>query len=134
MLRGKALDRTVYAFVLLWVILGLTVVLSHCSTTSPHNSLGAVIEQYPPVVYLLGSPAVVNVLEDNGAYYTNVLFKPFGSFMLDDHSVLFCGDQLELFKDGGLRALAYFRASSRAYRGVGCHNLYKVLSVPQGVK
>ena len=132
MLSKNALKRSIIGLTLLWFILGIAV-MSHCSTTKVPNSLGVVIGDDSPVSYLIGSPALVNVMEDNGTYYTNVTFKPLGSSMLDKYSVLFCGDYSEVF-DGRLLALAYFRVASRAYKGIGCHNLYKVLAVPQGVR
>lgn len=99
--------------------------LAHSSTTQPRpNSLGLSQSYENPYVYMVGTVTHVDAFSN----VTNVTFQPFGASVLDTETILFCGDLINEF-DGRMYIVAYRQRARRAYRGVACHEIYKVISI-----
>lgn len=96
------------------ILLGmLTLCVGNAQASVSHkhqNSLGAVISDDNPYVYLMGLPVDGKVFEDNHRIYTNIAVRPFGTDMLHTEQVLFCGNETESFNGmTGVLVIAYRR-------------------------
>jgi hypothetical protein len=116
-------------FILLWCLVTFSILaadLSHCSTVSKKNSLGAVVEYVNPNAYLYGNIVDGSILGDTDLY-TNVRFQPFHTFLLYTETVLFCGDRSKQF-DGmtGPIVVTYKKQAHTLYQGVACHEFVSV--------
>jgi hypothetical protein len=103
--------------------------LSHGATTQPRpNSLGLSQSYRSPMAYMVGSIQHI----DSFSEATNVVFKPFGSSMLNTETILFCGN-IERDLEGGtnqtLFVFTYRANASRMYHGVACHEVYRIMQV-----
>ena len=110
------------------VIVAVLIATGHASTTQPRpNTLGASNQMYNPFSYLVALPIDGQILEGK---YTNIRFAPYAAPDLFDQSILFCGDVTGMF-DGkkGVVAITYRTQASRAYRGVGCHELLSIFQI-----
>jgi hypothetical protein len=121
----------VLTYAVVFMFLGITAaVMAHCSTTGNRpNSLGISQSYDNPVAYFVGSPRAINEFYEHGRSYTNVSFAPFGASMLDTESLLFCGNQTEMFNRDDVLLVAYRRRAERSYQGVACHEVYRVIAV-----
>lgn len=97
--------------------------LSHGTTQPRPNSLGVFQTYNSPYSYMIGAPVRVNLYQYDGRYFTNVEFKALGASMLNTVPILFCGNALDQFGDGRLRAVTYRTQAARSFRGIGCHEI-----------
>ena len=115
-------------FVLLFM-LGVAVSIAHGSTapTPRPNSVGAPTQIYNSYSYLIALPIDGQILDGK---YTNIRFSPYAAPDLYDISILFCGNVTPML-DGkkGVLAITYRTQASRAYQGIGCHELLSVFQV-----
>ena len=114
----------------LTIVLLLCTGLAYCSVSTKHeNSLGTVMYDSNPLMYMAGSLATDKaVTEVDGNL--NLRIKPLGTYMLYDESILFCGMPVDKFQ--GITepfVLTYRRQTSRSVQGIGCHELLRVDSV-----
>ena len=110
------------------VIVAVLIATGHASTTQPRpNAIGAPNQMYNPFSYLIALPIDGQILEGK---YTNIRFAPYAAPNLYDETLLFCGDVTGMF-DGkqGVVAITYRTQASRAYRGVGCHELLSIFQI-----
>ena len=110
------------------VIVAVLIATGHASTTQPRpNTLGAPNQMYNPFSYLIALPIDGQILEGK---YTNIRFAPYAAPNLYDETLLFCGDVTGMF-DGkqGVVAITYRTQASRAYRGIGCHELLSIFQI-----
>lgn len=128
----EELDR--FLRMLLWPVgvLLLLTVCSHAFGSISHkhqNSLGAVIDDSNPYIYLVAEPRQGAIFEcDKGVWCTNILFQPYGTDLLHTESVTFCGNEGKSFLNG-TQAIIYRRVAMKYYGGIGCHDLDKVLPI-----
>ena len=109
-------------------IVAVLIATGHASTTQPRpNTLGATNQMYNPFSYLIALPIDGQILEGK---YTNIRFAPYAAPNLYDETLLFCGDVTGMF-DGkqGVVAITYRTQASRAYRGIGCHELLSIFQI-----
>ena len=109
------------------IVLLLCTGLAYCSVSTKHeNSLGTVMYDSNPLMYIAGSLAIDKaVTEVDGNL--NLRIKPLGTYMLYDESILFCGMPVDKFQ--GITepfVLTYRRQASRNVQGIGCHDLLRV--------
>ena len=110
------------------VLIAVLIATGHASTTQPRpNAIGAPNQMYNPFSYLIALPIDGQILEGK---YTNIRFAPYAAPNLYDETLLFCGDVTGMF-DGkqGVVAITYRTQASRAYRGIGCHELLSIFQI-----
>ena len=110
------------------VIVAVLIATGHASTTQPRpNTIGATNQMYNPFSYLIALPIDGQILEGK---YTNIRFAPYAAPNLYDETLLFCGDVTGMF-DGkqGVVAITYRTQASRAYLGIGCHELLSIFQI-----
>ncbi len=110
---------------ILTMMISCLIPFAHSATTAPRpNSLGLSQTYENPVTYMVGSVTHV----DGFSKATSVTFQPFGASLLDTETILFCGDLVNEF-DGGTYVVAYQQRARRMYRGVGCHDIYRIVQI-----
>ena len=119
------------AFLILCLVL-VMLIPAHCAVSTKHvNSLGTVMYDTNPLMYMVGSLATDKaVTEVDGNL--NLRIKPLGTYMLYDESILFCGMPVDKFQ--GITepfVLTYRRQANRSVQGIGCHELLKVNSLKE---
>ena len=115
----------VILILILLMMISCLIPLAHGSATSPRpNSLGLSQSYENPYVYMVGTVTHVDAFSN----VTNVTFQPFGASLLDTETILFCGNLVNEF-DGGMYIVAYRQQARRTYRGVACHEIYKIIQI-----
>ena len=121
--------RTIGALIILVALttamLTCFVSLSHGATTRPRpNSLGLSQSYTNPYVYMFGT---IQHIEEFGKA-TSVTFRPFGASLLTTQEILFCGNlsMLENATEDTFYIFTYRQVASQTYRGVACHDLFRV--------
>ena len=79
-----------------------------------------------PQTYLLALPVDGKILDGR---FTNIRFQPYGTALLYDQSILFCGDVADEFVTSGVIVVAYKTQASGRYQGIGCHELTGVFEL-----
>lgn len=119
------------AAILTVVLLGTT--MAHATVSHKHqNSLGAVIDDLNPYVYLVAAPTQGSVFLCDGKdeVCTNVVLQPYGTDLMHTESLTLCGDESQRFLRGP-QVIIYRRVADRFYSGIACHDLYKILQLKQ---
>lgn len=126
---------TVAVVILFWaMVFYVSCGKAHARTTSMQpNATGALVYTENPFTYVVGEIIGGDVVVSGNDIAISVRLHPYGTYMLFDQSVLFCGRESALFLlDGtnrlkpGWLAFTYRRAASRTVEGVGCHTLMAV--------
>ena len=97
----------------------------HCTTASKHkDSLGVIMEQTNPNVYLSGTLLDGSVFDADGREFTSLRIHPLKTFSLYDEDLLLCGNRAEDFQgDVSLILITYERQAHETVQGVACHEL-----------
>ena len=118
----------------LCVLFGLLVTLLlvadvHCSTsTSSHNSLGALTYNDNPNRYIEGAVIAESIHEDNKRVFTTLRVQPTHTYGLFTEELTFCGDQAEMFN--GVRGPVVITFSKTMHH-TWCYDLYSVHQVAE---
>jgi hypothetical protein len=113
------------------LLIGLLVATGHCEPTSiSSEALGINMLYSNPNVYILASVSKGNVIQDDqGQFFTNIIFQPYNTYSLFTESVLFCGDVSDDFNKKGALIVTYERVAHHRNKRVGCHELRSVFQV-----
>lgn len=126
--------KLVFAACLLFWSLVIYVACAHARTTTKQtNATGALIYNENPFTYVIGEIIGGDVVGSGNDIAISIRIHPYGTYMLYDQNMLFCGRESVplLLNDSnqlkpGLLAFTYRRAASRTVEGVGCHTLMAV--------
>jgi hypothetical protein len=128
--------RGTNGFRYLGVILGM-VTLGICATTSTakhKDSLGVVMQQTNPNVYLSGTLLDGSVFDSDGREFTSLRVHPLKTFALYDEDLLLCGNKAEDFQGKTSPVLiTYERVAHQTVQGVACHELMGVDEVHESL-
>ena len=129
---SRFINQCLIVFGILVLLLGALSASGRCTEAPIANSLGVVIENRSPFVYLMGLPVRGTLLYDKGTdkWATSVTLSPSWATMLFEQTVLLCGDQTDSL--GGLRGVLVITYRARAavmFQGIACHSFISASEV-----
>jgi len=123
------ISKKIAAWIIIFTALVFALAVTRAFGEPGHhqNSLGVVIDDLNPYVYLVGLPIQGSVFEcDKNVICTNAIIRPYGTDLMHTESVTFCGNESGTIINGN-QVFVYRRVATRFYDGIACHDLEKVL-------
>lgn len=136
--RREKTVNTVLALLFIAFLCFVAVVEGHCSVTTKTNSIGIPVYDENPYMYTVGAIVGGDVIVSDKSIAVSLRLHPYGTPLLFDQNVVFCGKEaaVKLLGDNnelreGWLVFTYYRAASRTVDGIGCHMLMSVDTIKE---